>query len=370
MSHETHRIELSGLDGANPLGFLAAVGTLVVLSEDGANDVRLGWKRGAVWRPFVTGVQEPHELVARVCKQLQGREIPPDAEKLRLVAKKGFEEALRLLKKRREEVKSKRLRGKELAAAKKRILAPVEGEVCSRRAEFLESLSAAVPRLELSIGKKVDLSGEEFRAKAESFLAARQPDISAISMLAALSAESINTERCVRTPFDLLDSSGQLAFLDAVLNLIANASENRLHSTLFEPWERKDEKFSLRIDPVEDRRYSLLDRNPTSGNNKSTTEWMANLLAYRALSLFPCATTRSGVETSAWSELNGEACFSWPLWANALSLNAVRSLLVLRDIVGPNPPETIRHLGVNAVYRVRRIATGDYLNFSSTCVVL
>ena len=50
---------LSGLDGGNPLGFLAAVGTLLILSDrdDGEADVpRLGWRdTPAGWRPVLAG---------------------------------------------------------------------------------------------------------------------------------------------------------------------------------------------------------------------------------------------------------------------------------------------------------------------------
>lgn len=42
---------LSGLDGANPLGFLAALGTLAA-----APDARLGWRYQGAWRPVLTSL--------------------------------------------------------------------------------------------------------------------------------------------------------------------------------------------------------------------------------------------------------------------------------------------------------------------------
>jgi hypothetical protein len=48
-------IVLAGLDGANPLAFLAALGVLEALSDCGA-PVRLRWRDEAVWRPVMTGL--------------------------------------------------------------------------------------------------------------------------------------------------------------------------------------------------------------------------------------------------------------------------------------------------------------------------
>jgi len=51
----TGEFELSALDGANPLGFLAALGTMVVLQSVGERGARLCWSRGVTWTPTVTG---------------------------------------------------------------------------------------------------------------------------------------------------------------------------------------------------------------------------------------------------------------------------------------------------------------------------
>ena len=63
----------------------------------------------------------------------------------------------------------------------------------------------------------------------------------------------------------------------------------RVHAALFEPWTYRDDRYSMRWDPLEDRRYALMDRDPTASDNKSRTVWMANLFAYRSLVLFPSA---------------------------------------------------------------------------------
>jgi hypothetical protein len=58
---------LTGLDGTNPLGFLAAVGVLRVLSIQ-KHGVKMAWKVSAgTWRPELFGVREPlHDLGAEL----------------------------------------------------------------------------------------------------------------------------------------------------------------------------------------------------------------------------------------------------------------------------------------------------------------
>ena len=51
-------LELTGLDGSNPLGFLAALGTLAETSREADLDCRMGWA-------FVSGVWNPHVVMRR-----------------------------------------------------------------------------------------------------------------------------------------------------------------------------------------------------------------------------------------------------------------------------------------------------------------
>jgi hypothetical protein len=233
-----------------------------------------------------------------------------------------------------------------------------------KRKMFLEKLNAAVPRPELSIGKKIDMSVEEFRAKARQFLDDNTLGFSAVTLLAALATEGSGDDRSRRTDFDFIDSSGRLAFLETVRQLMLLASPERLHAVLFKPWQRTDGRWSLRFDPIEDRRYALLDRDPTASDNKSRSEWMANLLAFRALSFFPCAITQRGSATTCWHEDADGLSFRWPLWRSPLSQNTIRSLLGHQSLGSSNPITSLRMLGVEAVYCSRRISNGDYVNFS------
>jgi len=118
----------------------------------------------------------------------------------------------------------------------------------------------------------------------------------------------------------------------------------------------------MRWDPAEDRRYALLDRDPTASGNKPRTVWMANLLAYRALALFPSAPTPWGLRTTGWSR-SGEA-FTWPLWRPPAAPDTIRSLMLLDELGKPVPDRRgLRARGIVAVYRAQRIKVGSAPNF-------
>jgi CRISPR-associated endonuclease/helicase Cas3 len=365
---------LTGLDGVNPLGLLAALGTLVTLTEAGETSVRLGWENDGAWHPILVGLRtrDTTKLCAVLAVALRGREVLPPAEADRAAAQKDFETTKTQLKKALDAFRKRGLRGAARAEAHAAEIEPIRRAFDVTRATLLGKLSAAVPRPELAIGNKIDLTGDEFRAKAKQFLRARNAESdSAAALLASFAVEGASEERVVRTDFDFVDSSGRLAFLETVRQLISLVTPARLEATLFRSWRRQDERWSLRWDPVEDRRYALLDRDPTASNNKSRSEWMANLLGYRALSIFPCAATSSAAATAAWSRHHGETSFTWPLWHYPLSLDVIRSLVAHVELLRENPDLAIlRAMGVAAAFRSRRIANGDYVNFSPARSVL
>lgn len=371
MSAPVHTLDLPALDGANPLGFLAALGTFTVLAETDST-LKLGWHARARWVPYLTSTNplEKEDVLNRLTTRLRGRPVDPKAERKRVVSQGRLDAAKRRLKDAKEALKALNLRGNQLKAERERLVEPVRLRFEKRRKIVRGRRVVSVPSPELAIGKKIDLSAEEFRSTADSFFQAGESGSLAIAMLAALASESCNGKQCPRTRFDFIDSSGQLAFLEAVLQLMPEASPEKLEASLFHPWKRADEKYSLRFDPVEDRRYALLDRDPTAGNNKSTSEWMANLLAYRALSLFPCVITRRNSETTGWALFTDTWCFTWPIWEAQLSVETIRTLLAHRELIASKPSTALRQIGVATAYRARRVANGDYINFSPAFAVM
>lgn len=145
---------------------------------------------------------------------------------------------------------------------------------------------------------------------------------------------------------------------------MAEVNEERLRSVLFAPWQYRDEKLSMRWDPSEDRRYAPMDRDPTASDNKSRTVWMANLLAYRGLVLFPTMPLRSGLATTAWRHVDGKPVFTWPIWKDPVGPETIRSLLLLSELSEERPDrESLLQRGILAALRARRIQVGSGTNY-------
>ena len=94
---------LPGLDGTNPLGFLAGLGALRVLSIQ-TNGVKLAWKlSGGTWRPELSGVQvglsdlgaELHTALRDLDQSVWSidKELPFEAKRLRAEAIKAVTSA-------------------------------------------------------------------------------------------------------------------------------------------------------------------------------------------------------------------------------------------------------------------------------------
>lgn len=372
---DQHQLPLPGLDGANPLGYLAALGALVTLHAAGHRQARLHWRCTAAWEPVLGGLPtaDPDELAELLAAGLRGTDVSAAAEARRAAAQDALDAARTTAKKAREAVKKQKLRGVQRDQAHRERVAPLEREVARLHADTLAALHAAVPRPELALGKNIDCSAAEFRALAERTLRSndgRRRDT--LDLLAAFASDACPHESPAKrkqskiavTPFAFITGGGHQHFLDTVRQLMERVDADRLAATCFAPWRVADEKLSLRWDPVEDRRYALMDRDPTASDNKATTEWMANLLAYRALALFPTAPFRGHLHATAWSRHDGEPCFTWPLWSVPCGPDSIRSLLQMPMLAAEQPEHPLlRERGIVAAFRSRRIRVGSGANF-------
>lgn len=388
-------VVLTGLDGANPLGFLAALGTLATLHQAGETSVKLSWRRSVTWQPTLRGIsrrglreslEDPsvdestarqlektkHELCKTLMDALCGRVVGNDAQQKRQAAQTTFDAARKAVKDKQAEMKKRRARGKDRKEAIDQELAPLKEVAKAERKVWLQALKDAVPRPDLAIGRHIDCTAEEYREHAAAFLEDANPlNRDALDLLASFASDACleKSGRVTATPFCFITGSGHQYFLDTVRQLMELVTNTRLYSVLFEAWTYVDERLSMRWDPIEDRRYALMDRDPTASDNKSCTVWMANLLAYRALVLFPSVPRGAHLGTTSWS-WDGEAKnFTWPIWEHPLDVQAIRSLLSLRDLAGTTPSHSeLRALGVVAAFRARRIQVGNpplhKINFS------
>ncbi|MER3396909.1 MAG: hypothetical protein C4319_09065 [Acidimicrobiia bacterium] len=315
--------ELVGLDGANPLGFLAALGVLVILDRKGDRGARLRWIRRQTWIPVLDQVSSANEtdLARTVADGLRGRAVSPVAEDRREAAREAN----------------------------------------------LQVIRGALPRAELALGKRIeDATAEHYRQLAEEILTgddrARRDEL---DQLAALGSDAcLNRGQLEATPFEFTRGSGGQYFLESVRQLMDRVTPERVHEVLFHLWKYRDKRLSMRWDPIEDRRYALLDRDPTASGNEPRTVWMANLLAYRALALFPTAPSGRRLAAAGWNLQEDPPTFSWPLWDFPVTVDTVRTLVQLPEITAQCPDRaTLSARGIVAVYRAQRLKVGSGSNW-------
>jgi hypothetical protein len=333
---------------------------------------------------------DPQEIARAIARALQGREVSPDAEVERKSAQGIFDAAKKALKDKHAELKNRKLKGKERQVAILAEIDPLNDILGARRNDLLEALKKAVPRPELALGQRPDCLIEEIRSMADEFLPfSSVRDRTTMDMLAAFGSDACETKhgRIRPTPFCFIDGSGKQWFLDTARQLMTRKNptkqepspppcinEERIRRALFEPWDYRDETLSMRWDPVEDRRYALMDRDPTAADNKPRTVWMANLLAYRSLVLFPSAPTARGLGTTAWVQTHSGSVFTWPIWEQALGPEVIQSMLQLTELQEDEiDHRNLRARGIAAVFRSRRIEVGNpplqKVNFAPACGV-
>lgn len=187
MSADIPPLGLPALDGANPLGFLAALGTIAVLSETNAT-VRLSWQAGARWTPFLQCEQplDKGSIVACLVEELRGKPVNAAAEKKREEAQKRFDAAKKTLKDAEAALKKRKLRGAEREAARAKEIEPLKQAAAVARDELLATLKQAVPSPELALGQRPDCTIAEFREHATSMGAdARFTNRTSVDLLAA-----------------------------------------------------------------------------------------------------------------------------------------------------------------------------------------
>jgi hypothetical protein len=362
----SHSIPLTGLDGTNPLGFLAALGALVVARQAGESAASLRWARARTWTPVLAGLTTNNatELCERFIRALGGKTISSDAENRRGCAEEAYKQAKTTVKKEREKIKNENIKRKEdrNKATEERVR-PLEMIADTKRDEWLVALKDAAPRPELALGARIDCTAGEYRDHAAEFTkvgdsASRE----AIQYFAAFGSDAclddgrgdLQKRKIEATPFCFIRGSGNQDFLDTVRKLLSKVTVEGLIRTLFEPWAYRDEGLSMRWDPGEDKRYALTDSKPA--DKGALTVWMANLLAYRSLALFPCAPTRRKLGTTAWAQIEDERAFTWPLWKFAAAPDTVRTMLQLRELREASVDRVaLGGRGIAAVFRARRV---------------
>lgn len=304
----TNDILLRGIDGANPLGFLAAIGTLRVLSL-GAGDIRLRWtKHENAWRPVLAmdATLEERVLVKHLSTKL-ATSIPPEVFAL------GDNPS----------VSRDIFRAYAQASAR----TALDGDRI--RSDFATAFAGEHP---VDKGGKVPDTALRTMGGAghQHFLKFMRNFI-----------EQVQPEHLHKTLF------GPWRYDDPVQNM------------------------TLRWDPSDDIRYALRWSNPSGDPNRKSmgSMWGANRLAIEALPLFPTLPTRRQLETVGFHTQGARKTYlTWPIWDVFAGVDTVRSLLDMAalhhsDRAGMKP-KGLGARGITEVYRSRRLTTGKFRNFT------
>lgn len=354
-------ITLTGPSGDNPLGFLTALGALRAL-RDGGHRSTLWWTTG--WQPVLEpgGSLNEDQLVTEIHAALH-RDPKAGAEGT-AKARKAWDEAKTAEKKKREEIKKRRLRGKEAKGTREAELTPLRGLIEEKRRAYLRLLGESAPDPSVTLGKDLKVTSSEFRDYCqESIEDASQGKRRVSDLCAAFGIEGPEApaEQIMVTPFVLVSGSGYQDFLRTIQELMVALKPGHIKKALFGPWEPDDEKYSLRLDAQDDRRYALMDRDPTASGNKPRTLWGANLLAFEALAFFPCMPDSRGMAVAGWRNTEDGWTWRWPLWSVPSSAEVVRSLLSHPDCWSDDPAARarLRAMGCLTVCTSRRIKVGS-----------
>lgn len=173
------------------------------------------------------------------------------------------------------------------------------------------------------------------------------------------------------TAFRTMSGAGHQHFLGFMRTLVRDVLPDHLKRTLFTRWAYDDpvESHTMRWDPIDDVRYALRARD-SSGDperKRGGAMWGANRLAIAALPLFP-TQPRSGdrLDTTGFSLIKDEGvAWTWPVWGEWASADVARSLVALRQLQQPKlERSTLAAMGIVEVFRCLRITQGKFRNFT------
>lgn len=310
-----HELFLTGLDGANPLGFMAALGTLRTATRAfNSHPVTMRWEQHGGWRPVLSSPADT-----------------PDA----------------------------------LADAIHYCL--TQSHKCDTCAKDHPHVSA------FCVGDDLALLTEEFRKHAWCF---RVADPEAAAFLAAFGSDAMTTTNSKKPPvirdtaFRTMSGAGHQHFLKCARNICSACTRDQIKRDLFETWQYDDpvQNHTLRLDPLDDARYALRWSDPSGdpARQRRGSVYGANRLAIEALPLFACVPRRGTLRTVCFIESNTNGVwFRWPVWTPLLSLDAVRSLLTLpKDLSNSTHARELRARGVAKCFESRRLTVGKFRCFS------
>lgn len=189
---------LSGIDGANPLGYLAALGTLRLVGESNPS-VKMRWVQDQFWRPEIVGLDE-------------------------------FDESS--------------------------FCAMVVAEPPVPALNFIEALDDRNITVNATTFRRLVVKAAESAAFGDR----RAADFAA--SFGSECCEDARKNRIEYTSFCFITGSGHQDFLETMRALTTKVSADDVRNALFSRWNYSDKGSSMRWDPTDAREYALRWDNP------------------------------------------------------------------------------------------------------------
>lgn len=298
-------ILLGGLDGSNPLAFLAALGTLRTLTLALPDEaVKMRWEQhDGAWRPRVwCSLAGDGDVIIEKISDLLGR--------------------------------------------------------ATDRASFAigDNLNLPADEFQLHLRQAV----QDVAALANPLTRIDADFLAAFGSEVVTNDDGTMQDTALRT----MSGAGHQHFLKFFRELVSKTNADHLQRTLFLKWDYADEGrgMNLRWDPLDDRRYALRWEDP-SGDPVKTMRG-ANRLAIEALPLLPTMPTALGLATTAVQGSGRRGTFfTWPIWSQAINMPVVVTLMGHADSLKNDTAARVTR-GVSAVYSSARITTGKFRNFT------
>lgn len=190
----------------------------------------------------------------------------------------------------------------------------------------------------------------------------------AVRLAAALFTELVQDNKGNTKPTAFHFTAGQQAFLAMVEDLRSQISTDDVREALVGPWTNSSKLPSLSWDASVTRLYALRAGDPSKERRGSVPA--ANWLGFVGLEFFPVQAIKGRLVTTCVEGGWKDSCFTWPLWDPALTTGTIASLLRC-DVAALDARER-RAMGIVAVLRSRilRSDQGGYGTFTPADVVV
>ena len=310
---------LHGIDGSNPQGFLAALGTLRVLSELRGDEVRLAWRNEGYWRPVLYGVGGVEEIAGAIMEDLSSW---------------GDEPALALAYVKEGDGSGQRVPlGSKNAIQDLKPPHSVQRDLFDRAAERAAAGQTRTARLVSCLGTDVALDNSGFiKPTAFHFTA------------------------------------GQQQFLKMVCELRDGLRAQDVRVALEGPWAYDSKLPSLSWSGTGQRTWALRASDPSKDKRGSCpgAEW----LAFIGLSFFPCVPRERRVETTCVRGGWKSSVLTWPLWIAPTHASVVSSVLQTPNLEAlTSHQRNARRIGAVFQAAIQRSDQGGYGSFSPASAI-